>query len=615
MLSPSHRSLNTSFLVPPVGMQFDEAIFTTYSLDPSVLLEIPVYLSMLATDQKSIDPYSVLASIKKLKEKITIFSQKGLIQVPKEGKANPLFSYLEDMIIETESPRGGVFHPKLWLLRFVHGKEIVYRIVVLSRNLTRDNSWDIALQLDGRVGKARNPKNDPIIYFFSNLLSRIEDSRLKNKKSEKIYKIISDLKTLKWHMPEGFEEQDGMIPFYFMDNGPYQWHIPKNEKLLIISPFCSDAVIKKLAQSSKACFLLTREEELLNLKPETLQLFKNEIYTLADGLVDDIQSNEEQDEICEIKRDEILTKGLHAKAYIYETLDNAQSHTHFVVGSANATNAALMHQMNDEILVELVSQNTQTINIDGFLESMKASGYLTQYDDLAAVGDLSADQEDQFIEEIRRQICNADIRGYYSFDNVSNTWRYSLQLEGEGHTLSHYPDYQIKLWPITLDEKWAQDWNLSNAGEPITFANLTSTGISSLIAFEIKNKTRQQHLRFILKIQVSDLPSDRDAEILKTLINNKDAFLQYLKLLLGHIYETENIAAKNAEKDSYWLSRLLDDETTLFEDLFRIYMQEPERLQDIKKLVQDLGGENCAYIPKEFIQLWQAFEQAITGKK
>ena len=158
MLNPSHRSLNTSFLVPPVGMIFDEAILTTYSLDPSVVLEIPVYLSLLATDSKPIDPYSILASIKKLKERITIFSQKGLIQVPKDRKPNPVFSYLEDMIIESESPRGGVFHPKIWLLRFVNGKDIVYRLVVLSRNLTKDNSWDIALQLDGHVGKKRNPK-------------------------------------------------------------------------------------------------------------------------------------------------------------------------------------------------------------------------------------------------------------------------------------------------------------------------------------------------------------------------------------------------------------------------------------------------------------------------
>jgi hypothetical protein len=33
-------------------------------------------------------------------------------------------------------------------------------------------------------------------------------------------------------------------------------------------------------------------------------------------------------------------------------------------------------------------------------------------------------------------------------------------------------------------------------------------------------------------------------------------------------------------------------------------MKEPERLQDIQKLVNDLGGEDSAHIPKEFIQLW-----------
>ena len=86
-------------------------------------------------------------------------------------------------------------------------------------------------------------------------------------------------------------------------------------------------------------------------------------------------------------------------------------------------------------------------------------------------------------------------------------------------------------------------------------------------------------------------------------------------ILLGIIYDTESIGTKNSEADSYWLSRLLDDDTTLFEDLFRIYMKEPERLQDIQKLVQDLGGEDSAHIPKEFIQLWYAFEQAIKGKK
>jgi hypothetical protein len=47
-----------------------------------------------------------------------------------------------------------------------------------------------------------------------------------------------------------------------------------------------------------------------------------------------------------------------------------------------------------------------------------------------------------------------------------------------------------------------------------------------------------------LKITVSDLPSDRDAEILRTLINNKEGFLQYLRILLGYVYATDKIGTK-----------------------------------------------------------------------
>ncbi|WPE81630.1 phospholipase D family protein [Acinetobacter baumannii] len=610
MLNPSHRSLNTSFLIPPVGMIFDEAILTTYSLDPSVLLEIPVYLSLLATDSKTIDPYSVLASIKKLKERITIFSQRGLIQVPKDRKPNPVFSYLEDMIIESESPRGGVFHPKIWLLRFINGKDIVYRLVVLSRNLTRDNSWDIALQLDGHVGKKRNPKNDPIIYFLLNTLNRFKDGELKHKKTQQINKITRDLNKVQWCLPEGFND----ISFYFLDQGPYQWNIQKNEKLLIISPFCSDAVLKKLASSSKTCFLLTREEELLALKPATLKAFDQEIYTLADGLVDDDDTNDDQNNNFQVKTDQILTKGLHAKAYIYEVLEDGESKTHVVVGSANATDAALTCKKNDEILVELVSDDSELINVDHFLSSMKANGYLTQYDDLSAIGDSSLSEDDQLLEEIRKWICSTSIRGYCTFDETSNYWNYVLNAEGM-NTQNNYQDYETKVWPITLDEKRAQSWNISKTNENIAFSNLTSTAISSLIAFEIRHKLRQEQARFVLKITVSDLPSDRDAEILRTLINNKEGFLQYLRILLGYVYATDKIGTKNGEADFNWLNRLLDDETTLFEDLFVIYMKEPERLQDIQKLVNDLGGEDSAHIPKEFIQLWNVFEQAIKGKK
>jgi hypothetical protein len=94
---------------------------------------------------------------------------------------------------------------------------------------------------------------------------------------------------------------------------------------------------------------------------------------------------------------------------------------------------------NDEILVELVSEDSELINVDHFLSSMKASGYLTQYNDLSAIGDSSLSEDDQLIEEIRKWICSTTIRGYCTFDETSNYWNYVLNAEGM-NTQNNYQD-------------------------------------------------------------------------------------------------------------------------------------------------------------------------------
>ncbi len=53
-------------------MVFDEAIATTFSMDPALLLEAPVYLALMATDnQTDPDPLSVLDAIRKYSKKIS----------------------------------------------------------------------------------------------------------------------------------------------------------------------------------------------------------------------------------------------------------------------------------------------------------------------------------------------------------------------------------------------------------------------------------------------------------------------------------------------------------------------------------------------------------------
>ena len=77
------------------------------------------------------------------------------------------------MIIEVNPSSGGVFHPKIWLLKFKNQEgEIFYKYIFLSRNITFDRSWDTILVLDGKPVESEIPENDKLIKFV-NFLPKI----------------------------------------------------------------------------------------------------------------------------------------------------------------------------------------------------------------------------------------------------------------------------------------------------------------------------------------------------------------------------------------------------------------------------------------------------------
>jgi hypothetical protein len=82
-----------------------------------------------------------------------------------------LFGFLEEMVVEVKAPGGGVFHPKVWAIRFVapDGHILMYRLVILTRNMTTDKSWDLSLQLEGTIGGRKAKLNKPLAYFFKSL--------------------------------------------------------------------------------------------------------------------------------------------------------------------------------------------------------------------------------------------------------------------------------------------------------------------------------------------------------------------------------------------------------------------------------------------------------------
>ena len=139
-----------SLLMPPENYELTHAVATTYSLDLYTLLAIPVALFYSKVLDGSFEEtrFDVLESIQKTAGILKVYCQKGKIKVPR--KFNWLFAYVEDSICEITPPNHvSSFHPKVWILRFKKSQSITYRVIVLSRNLTFDRSWDLAFHIEG----------------------------------------------------------------------------------------------------------------------------------------------------------------------------------------------------------------------------------------------------------------------------------------------------------------------------------------------------------------------------------------------------------------------------------------------------------------------------------
>ena len=163
-----------SLLAPPEGYILGKAIGTTYSLDLTTALSIPLAFHFRnGIDPELItDPFALFLSLKGTASKIDIFCQLGGIS-PKVND-NKLYRFIENSINEISLENGKSFHPKIWIIRYEkEGAPSIYKIVNLSRNLTNDSSWDMVITFEGEVkdtGTVIDSKtNQPLIEFVNYL--------------------------------------------------------------------------------------------------------------------------------------------------------------------------------------------------------------------------------------------------------------------------------------------------------------------------------------------------------------------------------------------------------------------------------------------------------------
>ncbi|MDF8265172.1 phospholipase D-like domain-containing protein [Luteipulveratus flavus] len=354
MLDPTLRELLLDGLRPPQGSHVEAAVATTFTLDLTAALLPPLAFTSFGLEDGTSDPVVLLESIRRAADRVTIFCQAGMIGVPRQ--APDLVTFLEPMVHQIAPPRGGLFHPKMWLLKFVDDAGTpAYRLLVMSRNLTHDSSWDLVVRLDSAGVATRRQDSNDGLYSFIQYLSRTNG--LSADRRATVEALADDVRLVEWERPDGIES----LEFHHLAPGrtPLDW---RATRACVISPFVNDLGIETIAQHADERHLVARPDQLDMLNPDTLAGLTTYVLDPAAGTAptspDDVDEAQDKPVFAGMRAD------LHAKMVVLEPAGSRWSRARILIGSANATSAALAD--NIELMVEMVGP-TKELGIDSLL--------------------------------------------------------------------------------------------------------------------------------------------------------------------------------------------------------------------------------------------------------
>ena len=607
LLSPSQRSLYTSALSPPVGYVFDSAVVTSFSAQLEFLLEAPLHLAMMTTDSKSIanDPIRLMDAVRRNADKLCVFFQQGRLIPP--SNPNVLFGLLEPFCYEVAVQENRVFHPKIWLIRFkaATGDENTYkmRLVILSRNLTHDQSWDIIVKLDGSITEELQPVNIPIQRFLDSLptLADRAGRSVTPDRLNIIETIKGNLTNTRWQIPQGYYD----LKFYFHGINEPHWKPPKSSRMLVISPFCTKTALRRLSETCNGQkFLVSNAHTLDELPNDTLSQF--DTVKCFDPDVEDALTNNSEEWSD--------THGLHAKVYVFEY----GASTIFVTGSANATNAALGKlgqgemSTNVEVLMEVKASKRVLGSIEDVLSSDSLGEFLLDFTpNQNHEVDEAQNEIESLLEDLQKSLSGNNWRLSYKKSKLDRS-KYDLSLSGDRIHLEK--DIDIAIIPVSLNENRSHKITNLNKHGVLSWNGLSIAELTKFFSFHLIHKPSKVTLNMVLIMPLTkEFPPDREADIVRWCIKDKKSFYRYLLMLLGE--SSVELAGDDSQRQSQGLFGNVvgqkGENSAILEEMVRIANREPERLHDIDKLISKLkeSKNHDEILSTKFLKLWDVFRE------
>ena len=606
MLNPNNDRLDYGeILAPPAGYNLDFAVGTTYSLDLDALVGASLAMGLSEETDSALmnNPVCLLEALRSTGDKTALFCEGGQIHMP--NRVTPLYILLEKMVfsVRTAKQRGIAaypsFHPKFWLIRYIkESGEKLYRVVVLSRNLTFDRSWDVTYYMDGHLEKKATGKNEPVCDFLRYLIRQLPSDENGKNKAKLMRELVKELPNV-WFEPQEKEFYD----YEFIPNGIkdaqgefYRFNetslfTDTFHEILIMSPFVSGSIIKDFNDRNKKSpiqdaryMLFTREMSLGKLSPEDVSNF--EIYTMRDNVIDGETAISE--EAVDAQKQDI-----HAKVYMVRKY----SDTDLYLGSLNASHNAV--HGNVEFMLCLMAKN-RYLNMDKLSASLFC-GEIDSPDNpfcQVTLGNaIIADDED------KTNALDAVIKAI----NRSEPSSVARQEDEDNFSVNvHFGDcdtngYEVSVRPLLSKrtEELASD---------VLFTGLTVTQLSEFYVVAVSDIERT--VERVLIIPTEGLPEGREKAVVSSVVSDRDCFYRYIAFLLGgdlilSVLEAGQAAGESGGSTQRQAYRI----PALYEKMLQTAATNPDKFRGIEYLMKTISEDGI--IPEEFKKLYETFKKAV----
>ena len=600
-----HRSVLTHAVVPPDGMSLDAAVVCTYSLSLPTLLTLPAHVVLKDESSRSElleNPVALLDALRKASDRLDVFLDAGSMHAPRS--THLLYGLLEPMIHEVMlgTPDSGFhatksFHPKLWVLRFVSedpARPPHMRMLVGSRNLTGDRSWDLCLRLEGTEQEQVQPTNTAVRDLLHRLAGSVARDAVRRQRVEALAEAVG---RTEWQVPPPFEA----LSFAVLGLTGKRW-LPRFEsgtsrRLVVVSPFLDAGSLDALRKTTReATALVSSPAELARVPAATLAGFE-QVKVLAEYA----ETEDGDDAGSGLER----LQGLHAKLYLMQRGNRVR----IAVGSANATPRALLRADNVEVMAVLEGAAGLCGTPDQLLDAEQGMGeVLADFvpPETLPETDTAATQALEGLESLKARIARHSALRLVNEAHPAGGWVLALTPEAP---VDLREATRVECWPVTISSDQKVDAAALAEGRPVSMRVLSTALLTGLVAFELTHPDAPHVLRFALNLEVEGLPEDRHARVMEAVLQSPDGFLRYLRYLLGEL-SVGDVSEGGGGGDAGWAKALGLGGDALLESLTRALARQPSRLEPVRDLVDHLrkSDEGRAILPDDFLQIWSAFE-------